>query len=62
MGTLSELFDGFEPHDTIYSAGHHCTPLTSLYGGEEVYPGWWVAGWVLEGYYPGTHPGHPRVP
>ena len=33
-----------------------CSVVASrvVQGGEEVYPGWGVPGWVLEGYYPGT--------
>ena len=59
MCLASELADGLEPHDHIYTAvPHRCsTPMTEEYRGAvgRVYPGW-VAGWCREGTIPGTKP------
>ena len=52
----SELTDGLEPHDHIYSAVHHCT---RTYGDQRhVGRGVPGVGWVGagEGYYPPTQP------
>ena len=53
------MFDGFEPHDTIYSVGltargYTCCCMTG--GGGGVYPGWGMAGWVLGGAIPVPYP------
>ena len=55
MDTLSELTDGFEPHDTICSAGLQVSGTAVSVWWGEVYPGWGRTGW-LGGAIPGTHP------
>ena len=54
MWCPSELVDRLEPHASFLLPVHCRTPLTSLYGREEVYPGWY--GWVGTGRVtiPGT--------
>ena len=62
-GPLSELTDGFEPHDTIYSwvralhADQHGEPARVGSRGVPGVVGWWVG---LEGCYTGTQ--SPPVP
>ena len=51
----SELADGYEPHDTIYPAGHRVQQTCDAGTCSMVYPGW--LGWVVPGRgYTGTHP------
>ena len=55
----SELSDGLEPHDSIYSP--YMTRAAAVQCGSGVlaagvYPGWWQAGWVPGRGIPGTCP------
>ena len=59
MCPASELVDGYEPHDHIYSAvvsgaAVSAVPVLTV-GAEEVYPGW-----CWEGGIPGTNMGPER--
>ena len=61
MDTLSELADGSEPHDHIYSAGLPASMNCGTPGGGgRVYPGWCGMGGP-GGAIPGTHPAMPRT-
>ena len=54
MCSASELLNGYEPHDHIYSAvmtGEHATLMTVVYGGV---PGVRGLGGYREGTIPGT--------
>ena len=62
MGPLSELSDGYEPHDHFMLRRQYDSGTGDGCSGGGVYPGWGIAGGCWEGYtgyppstIPGTH-------